>query len=157
MYIKEVRELGFRIQELISESLGLEKDYLKNALRDQAQHMAVNYYPECPEPEMTYGLPGHTDPNALTILLQDLHVSGLQILKDGIWLAVKPQPDAFVINIGDQLQVIIFLSICLSVFFFLSICFFTVSNLHILLTNYCTITRIIMAYRFLAYLLFCRL
>lgn len=104
MYIKEVRELGFRIQELISESLGLEKDYLKNALRDQAQHMAVNYYPECPEPEMTYGLPGHTDPNALTILLQDLHVSGLQILKDGIWLAVKPQPDAFVINIGDQLQ-----------------------------------------------------
>ncbi|KAL2921637.1 Protein DOWNY MILDEW RESISTANCE 6 [Bienertia sinuspersici] len=66
--------------------------------------MAVNFYPPCPEPEMTYGLPGHTDPNALTILLQDLQVSGLQIWKDGKWLAVKPQPDAFVINIGDQLQ-----------------------------------------------------
>ncbi|KAK9665123.1 hypothetical protein RND81_14G091900 [Saponaria officinalis] len=103
-YCKEVRELGFRIEELISESLGLEKDYITKVLGDQGQHMAINYYPPCPEPEMTYGLPGHTDPNALTILLQDLQVSGLQILKDGVWLAVKPQPDAFVINIGDQLQ-----------------------------------------------------
>ncbi|XP_027338580.1 protein DOWNY MILDEW RESISTANCE 6 isoform X2 [Abrus precatorius] len=103
-YCKEVRELGLRIQEYISESLGLEKDYIKDVLGEQGQHMAVNYYPPCPEPELTYGLPGHTDPNALTILLQDLHVSGLQVLKDGKWLAVRPQPDAFVINIGDQVQ-----------------------------------------------------
>ncbi|CAK8567712.1 unnamed protein product [Lathyrus sativus] len=103
-YCKEVRELGFRIEEYISESLGLEKDYLRNVLGEQGQHMAVNYYPPCPQPELTYGLPGHTDPNALTILLQDLHVAGLQVLKDGKWLAVNPHPDAFVINIGDQLQ-----------------------------------------------------
>ena len=67
--------------------------------------MAVNYYPPCPEPELTYGLPGHTDPNVLTILLQDLQVAGLQVLKDGKWVAVNPEPNAFVINIGDQLQV----------------------------------------------------
>ncbi|PKI35633.1 hypothetical protein CRG98_044087 [Punica granatum] len=66
--------------------------------------MAVNYYPPCPEPELTYGLPGHTDPNALTILLQDQDVAGLQVLKEGKWLAVNPIPNAFVINIGDQLQ-----------------------------------------------------
>ncbi|GKV25483.1 hypothetical protein SLEP1_g34920 [Rubroshorea leprosula] len=103
-YCKEVRELGFRLEELISESLGLEKDYIKNVLDKQGQHMAVNYYPPCPEPELTYGLPGHTDPNALTILLQDLQVAGLQVLKDGKWVAVNPRPDAFVINVGDQLQ-----------------------------------------------------
>ncbi|MBA0744455.1 hypothetical protein Gogos_007075 [Gossypium gossypioides] len=103
-YCVEVRELGYKLQELISQSLGLEKDYIKNVLGEQGQHMAVNYYPPCPEPELTYGLPGHTDPNALTILLQDLQVAGLQVLKDGKWLAVNPQPDAFVINIGDQLQ-----------------------------------------------------
>lgn len=67
--------------------------------------MAINYYPACPEPDLTYGLPAHTDPNALTILLQDLQVAGLQVLKDGKWLAIKPQPDAFVINLGDQIQV----------------------------------------------------
>ncbi|KDP30058.1 hypothetical protein JCGZ_18383 [Jatropha curcas] len=103
-YCKEVRELGFRLQELISESLGLEKDHIKNVLGEQGQHMAVNFYPPCPEPELTYGLPGHTDPNALTILLQDLQVAGLQVFKDGKWLAVNPHPNAFVINIGDQLQ-----------------------------------------------------
>lgn len=103
-YCQEVRQLGFRLEEAISESLGLEKDYIKNVLGEQGQHMAVNYYPRCPEPELTYGLPGHTDPNALTILLQDQQVAGLQVFKDGMWLAVNPHPNAFVINIGDQLQ-----------------------------------------------------
>ncbi|KAJ9174353.1 hypothetical protein P3X46_017383 [Hevea brasiliensis] len=108
-YCAEVRELGFRLQELISESLGLEKNYIKKALGEQGQHMAVNYYPPCPEPELTYGLPGHTDPNALTILLQDSQVAGLQVLRNGKWLAVDPHPNAFVINIGDQLQVGIYI------------------------------------------------
>ncbi|KAF7816617.1 protein DOWNY MILDEW RESISTANCE 6 [Senna tora] len=103
-YCAEVRELGLRIEEYISESLGLEKDYITKVLGQQGQHMAVNYYPACPEPELTYGLPGHTDPNALTILLQDLQVTGLQVLIDGKWVAVNPHPNAFVINIGDQLQ-----------------------------------------------------
>ncbi|KAK9291502.1 hypothetical protein L1049_019450 [Liquidambar formosana] len=103
-YCEEVRQLGHRLQELISESLGLERPYIKSVLGEQGQHMAINYYPPCPEPELTYGLPGHTDPNALTILLQDLQVAGLQVLKDNKWVAVNPHPDAFVINIGDQLQ-----------------------------------------------------
>lgn len=105
-YSTEVRKLGRIIEDLISESLGLEKDTVWNVLGDQGQHMAINYYPPCPQPELTFGLPGHTDPNALTILLQDTKVSGLQILKDGKWLAVAPIPNAFVINIGDQLQVL---------------------------------------------------
>ncbi|CAI9086991.1 OLC1v1020941C3 [Oldenlandia corymbosa var. corymbosa] len=105
-YCREVRELGFRLQEAIAESLGLESESIKNVLGEQGQHMAVNYYPPCPEPDLTYGLPAHTDPNALTILLQDLDVAGLQVLKDGKWLSVKPHPNAFVINIGDQLQVL---------------------------------------------------
>ncbi|KAL0309150.1 UNVERIFIED_CONTAM: protein DOWNY MILDEW RESISTANCE 6 [Sesamum radiatum] len=103
-YCMEVRQLGFRLQEDISESLGLDKACLKNILGEQGQHMAMNYYPACPQPELTYGLPAHTDPNSLTILLQDLQVAGLQVLKDGKWLAIKPHPNAFVINIGDQIQ-----------------------------------------------------
>lgn len=105
-YCVEVRKLGLRIEELISESLGLDRDCLRKVLGDQGQHMAINYYPPCPEPDMTFGLPNHTDPNILTVLLQDWHVSGLQVLKDGKWLTNKPLLHAFVINIGDQLQVI---------------------------------------------------
>ena len=106
-YCREVRGLGFRLYAAISASLGLEEEYVKGALGEQEQHMAVNYYPQCPEPELTYGLPKHTDPNALTVLLQDPSVAGLQVLKDGgRWIAVNPRPNAFVINLGDQLQVI---------------------------------------------------
>ncbi|ONK54942.1 uncharacterized protein A4U43_UnF9460 [Asparagus officinalis] len=104
-YCKKVRELTLILLEAISESLGLEKDYIEKALGKQAQHMAMNYYPRCPQPELTFGLPGHKDPNAITILLQD-EVAGLQVLRNGKWVAVKPIPNAFVINIGDQIQVL---------------------------------------------------
>lgn len=104
-YCTQVRQLGFRLFGYISESLGLEEDYIKIVLGEQEQHMAVNYYPQCPEPDLTYGLPAHTDPNALTILLQDQQVTGLQVLKEGKWIAVDPVPWALTINIGDQLQV----------------------------------------------------
>ncbi|CAM0903216.1 unnamed protein product [Alopecurus aequalis] len=104
-YCREVRLLGLRLLGAISLGLGLEEDYVEKVLGEQEQHMAVNYYPRCPEPDLTYGLPKHTDPNALTILLMDPHVSGLQVLKDGAqWIAVDPRPSALVINLGDQLQ-----------------------------------------------------
>ncbi|KAG5020189.1 hypothetical protein JHK87_016044 [Glycine soja] len=56
-----------------------------------------------PDPELTLGLPVHTDFNALTIVLQS-QVSGLQVIKDGKWIAVPVIPNAFVINLGDQIQ-----------------------------------------------------
>ncbi|GKV34392.1 hypothetical protein SLEP1_g42767 [Rubroshorea leprosula] len=42
----------------------------------------------------------------LTILLQINEVEGLQIKKDGKWVPIKPLPNAFIINIGDVLEVI---------------------------------------------------
>ncbi|XP_008783539.1 protein DMR6-LIKE OXYGENASE 1-like [Phoenix dactylifera] len=104
-YCKNARELVLRLLEAISESLELEGDYMVKALGKQAQHMAINYYPPCPQPELTYGLPGHKDPNAITILLQD-GVPGLQVLRKGKWVTVNPDPDTLVINIGDMIQVL---------------------------------------------------
>lgn len=69
-YCREVRELGFKLLGLISLSLGLQ-EYIEEVLGEQEQHMAMNYYPPCPQPDLTYGLLAHTNPNALTILLQD--------------------------------------------------------------------------------------
>ncbi|CAL5069549.1 unnamed protein product [Urochloa decumbens] len=103
-YATEARALALRLLEAISESLGLERSHMVAAMGRQAQHMAVNYYPPCPQPELTYGLPGHKDPNAITLLLQD-GVSGLQVQRGaGRWVAVNPVPGALVINIGDQMQ-----------------------------------------------------
>ncbi|KAI5083166.1 hypothetical protein GOP47_0002909 [Adiantum capillus-veneris] len=63
-----------------------------------------NYYPPCPQPALTLGLGAHSDPHLLTLLHQDL-VGGLQICKDGLWMAIRPKPNALVVNIGDALQV----------------------------------------------------
>ncbi|KAG1359340.1 protein DMR6-LIKE OXYGENASE 2 [Cocos nucifera] len=104
-YCKHVRELALRILEAISESLGLESGFMNKVLGGHAQHMAINYYPPCPQPELTYGLPGHKDPNVITLLLQD-GVSGLQVLRDGKWVANNPEPYNLVINLGDQIQVL---------------------------------------------------
>lgn len=103
-YCSSVRGLVLRLLGAISESLGLKSDYIEKVLGKQAQHMALNYYPPCPQPELTYGLPGHTDPNLITILLQD-DVPGLQVLRNGKWVAVNPIPNTFIVNIGDQMQV----------------------------------------------------
>ncbi|KAJ3680280.1 hypothetical protein LUZ60_016558 [Juncus effusus] len=104
-YAKQVRELGVRITELISESLGLEKTFLEEAMGGQLQTLSINYYPPCPQPDLALGLNSHTDPNSLTVLLQD-EISGLEVLRDGKWVAIHPVKDALTINIGDQIQVL---------------------------------------------------
>ncbi|MEO5493329.1 MAG: 2OG-Fe(II) oxygenase family protein [Sphingomonas sp.] len=50
------------------------------------------------------GVHHHTDAGAVTVLLQD-GVSGLQVYRDGAWYGVSPIDGAFVINIGDMVQV----------------------------------------------------
>ncbi|KAI9174511.1 hypothetical protein LWI28_018413 [Acer negundo] len=86
-YCTSVRSLILRLLEAISESLGLQRDYIDKTMNKHGQHMALNYYPPCPEPELTYGLPGHTDPNLITLLLQD-DVPGLQVLSNDKYKSV---------------------------------------------------------------------
>ncbi|WVZ09546.1 hypothetical protein V8G54_014076 [Vigna mungo] len=100
----EVKKLASKILSLISEGLGLECGYFENDLTGSVL-LSINYYPPCPEPSLALGVTKHSDPHIITILLQD-HVSGLQVLKDGNWIAVEPIPNAFAINVGNQLQVI---------------------------------------------------
>ncbi|KAI7980158.1 Hyoscyamine 6-dioxygenase [Camellia lanceoleosa] len=101
-YLVEVKELSLRILELISRGLGLEPGFFKES--SQLQLMSANYYPPCPDPSLTLGILRHCDPSIITILLQD--VPGLQVVKDGQWVGVDALPSAFVVNIGNQLEII---------------------------------------------------
>ncbi|KAK4418762.1 protein DOWNY MILDEW RESISTANCE 6 [Sesamum alatum] len=67
---------SFKLQEAISESLGLDKDNLKNVLGEQGQHMAMNYYPACPETRADVWITSTcTDPMPSPLLLQDMQSS----------------------------------------------------------------------------------
>ncbi|XP_028764397.1 probable 2-oxoglutarate-dependent dioxygenase At5g05600 [Neltuma alba] len=108
-YGEEVVKLGGRIMKIMSRNLGLQEDYLLNAFGGEegiGGCLRVNFYPKCPQPDLTLGISPHSDPGGLTILLPDDHVSGLQVRKDDRWISVKPLPNAFIINLGDQLQIV---------------------------------------------------
>ena len=95
-----------RLLSLISQGLGLEKDCLKKKIGERASlYSQANYYPPCPDPELTMGIPAHNDIVALTVLLQSEGVTGLQVIKDEKWVPVDPVPHSFVVNLADQIQV----------------------------------------------------
>ncbi|ESW21298.1 hypothetical protein PHAVU_005G061066 [Phaseolus vulgaris] len=72
----------------------------------------MNYYPACPNPDLTVGVGRHSDMGAITVLLQD-GIGGLYVKVDQQndadkeeWLEIPPIPGALVINIGDTLQIL---------------------------------------------------
>ncbi|KZV56597.1 leucoanthocyanidin dioxygenase [Dorcoceras hygrometricum] len=105
-YSEQVVRLGGVLLKILSMNLGLKEDWLKNAFGgdDIGACLRVNYYPKCPQPDLTLGLSPHSDPGGMTILLPDQHVPGLQVRRDDGWITIKPVPHAFIVNIGDQIQ-----------------------------------------------------
>nr|QEP99659.1 flavonoid synthase I [Marchantia emarginata] len=107
-YSDNVDALVTALLGLISESLGLPTDYIKNAVggEETEQKILANFYPQCPRPDLTLGLRSHTDYGTITVLQQE--VGGLQAYKEDrdIWVTVEPIPGALVINLGDQIQIL---------------------------------------------------
>lgn len=106
-YSEEVRKVCKNLLKHIAVSLGLKRDVFEDKFGAAAvQAVRMNYYPPCPRPDLVLGLSPHSDGSALTILQQSRGSSaGLQILKDGKWVQVQPDPDALIINIGDTIEV----------------------------------------------------
>nr|UZN71892.1 flavanone 3-hydroxylase [Bougainvillea spectabilis] len=102
-YCEKLMGLACKLLGLLSEAMGLETEALTKACVDMDQKVVVNYYPKCPQPDLTLGLKRHTDPGTITLLLQD-QVGGLQATRDdgNTWITVQPVPGAFVVNLGDH-------------------------------------------------------
>ncbi|KAH7537565.1 hypothetical protein FEM48_Zijuj03G0106500 [Ziziphus jujuba var. spinosa] len=89
-YGRELVKLCGRLMKVLSINLGLEEDYLQNAFGGEniGACLRVNFYPKCPQPDLTLGLSSHSDPGGMTLLLPDQHVYGLQVRKDNKWITV---------------------------------------------------------------------
>ncbi|XP_059643917.1 feruloyl CoA ortho-hydroxylase F6H1-3-like [Cornus florida] len=82
-------------------------DQTKEFLLMGSKRINLNYYPKCPNPELTVGIGRHSDVSTLTVLLQD-NIGGLYVRKmdgDESWIHVPPVNGSLVINIGDALQI----------------------------------------------------
>lgn len=108
-YSKQTNFLYQLLIGAILESLGIVKEHINDSqnlkeFEDGSQLLVLNCYPCCPEPDLTLGMPPHSDYGLLTLLLQD-EVKGLQIQHQGKWLTVEPIPNSFVVNVGDHLEI----------------------------------------------------
>lgn len=90
----------------MEKALKVEPNEMLELFKDINQSVRMNFYPPCPQPENVIGLNPHSDAEALTILLQANDIEGLQIRKDGQWISITPLANAFVVNVGDILEVI---------------------------------------------------
>ncbi|GAB4853952.1 hypothetical protein Ancab_040609 [Ancistrocladus abbreviatus] len=105
-YGSAVEKLALKLLELIALSLGLAADRLEGFFKEHTGFIRLNHYPHCPSPHLALGVGRHKDAGALTILAQD-EVGGLQVRRksDGEWISIKPNPGAYVVNVGDIIQV----------------------------------------------------
>ncbi|KAK7319166.1 hypothetical protein RJT34_03884 [Clitoria ternatea] len=105
-YCAELENLAKQILDQMATSLAIDPMEIRELYGVGEQSLRMNYYPPCPQPDHVIGLNPHSDGGGLTILLQANEVEGLQIRKDGLWIPVKPLPNAFIINLGDMLEMI---------------------------------------------------
>ncbi|RDX96309.1 Protein SRG1, partial [Mucuna pruriens] len=106
LYSQELKNLSMVIIAHLEKALKVEEMELRKLFEELRQSMRMNYYPPCPQPEKVIGITPHSDGVGLTILLQVNDVEGLQIRKDDMWVSIKPLPNAFVVNIGEILEII---------------------------------------------------
>lgn len=103
-YYRSVRDVGFEVLDAISESIGMERDYIRKVTgNNPAINSSLHLYSPCLDGSKTIGLNPHRDIDTLTVLLQD-EISGLQVLKDDRWVEVKPLPGSLVVNVGEAIQ-----------------------------------------------------
>lgn len=104
-YCDAMSTLSIGIMELLAVSLGVTRGHFKEFFEENESIMRLNYYPPCKKPDLTLGTGPHCDPTSLTILHQD-DIAGLQVFVDDKWRSISPNPNAFVVNIGDTFMVI---------------------------------------------------
>ncbi|CAA3027741.1 codeine O-demethylase-like [Olea europaea var. sylvestris] len=105
-YMSNLQKLSMNLFVLLAEALNIERTEVEEMFDDGMQAVRITYYPPCLRPEKVIGLTPHSDGSGLTILLQVNGVEGLQVKKDGVWMPVKFLPDAFVVNLGDILEIL---------------------------------------------------
>jgi isopenicillin N synthase-like dioxygenase len=106
-YYRTMADLAHRLLTLMASGLGLRSTYFDPSVDRHTSAQRALRYPALggrPPDRAQLRAGAHSDYGTLTILRQDDGPGGLEVLApDGRWVPVPPQPDAFVVNLGDTL------------------------------------------------------
>lgn len=102
-YYDAVLAVGRRLLQGFAEAMGEAPEALDALVTKPASQLRLVHYPFNPEAKDVTGIGAHTDYECFTLL----HVTapGLEVMNDaGVWIDVPPMPGAFVVNIGDMME-----------------------------------------------------
>ncbi|MGV8918157.1 MAG: isopenicillin N synthase family dioxygenase [Pseudomonas sp.] len=103
-YYAALFALGRRLFDGFALALGLEEGYFDAMVTRPPSKLRLIHYPFDDAAQDAPGIGAHTDYECFTILLADK--PGLEVMNDqGQWIDAPPVADAFVVNIGDMLEV----------------------------------------------------
>ena len=105
-WLSEADRVAREVLRALSAALGQDETYFDAWFDDEAYpHVKVVRYPAREQVDSDQGVGAHKDYGWLALLLQD-DLGGLQVeAADGSWIDARPVPGAFVVNIGELLEV----------------------------------------------------
>ncbi|WP_155834059.1 isopenicillin N synthase family dioxygenase [Halotalea alkalilenta] len=99
-----LRQVAIRLLRAFAQALEQPADALDGLIdKTPAQLLKLIRYPGSSDPALRQGVGAHKDAGILTLLHQDHH-GGLQVERPEGWIDVPPIEGAFVINIGEILE-----------------------------------------------------
>ena len=103
-YYAAVADLARRMFRGFALALELPEDHFEPHLTRSPSQLRLIHYPHEPAARDQDGIGAHTDYEFFTILRGT--APGLEVLNgEGVWIDAPPLPGAFVVNIGDMLEV----------------------------------------------------
>lgn len=103
-YYAAIFALGRKLFGGFALALGLQEDYFDAMVTRPPSKLRLIHYPFDADAVDAPGIGAHTDYECFTILQSDQ--PGLEVMNDlGEWIDAPPVPNAFVVNIGDMLEV----------------------------------------------------
>lgn len=103
-WMDTMTELAQGLLEAMAVGLGLERDWFRSHLTEHPTTLfRIFHYPPGFDAGDAWGVREHTDYGLVTILAQD-GTPGLEVYGPDGWIAVPPDPEVLVVNLGDMVE-----------------------------------------------------
>ncbi|TFC82538.1 isopenicillin N synthase family oxygenase [Cryobacterium sp. TMT3-29-2] len=106
LWRSELNAIALRLMQAWALSLGTDEHVFDAAFAEKPFTLIkIVRYPGKSDPTPRQGVGAHKDSGVLTLLFVEPGKGGLQVEKDGDWIDAPPLDGAFVVNIGELLEV----------------------------------------------------